>query len=110
MKPARVKFPKAQGNKTEQAFGLRLLSQKQRGEILWYAYEPFKLRLAKTTFYTPDFAAVWEDGAILIYEVKGFWRDDARVKIKVAARLFPFFQFFAVTKDNALWTFEEIGV
>ena len=30
------------------------------------------------------------DGVIECHEVKGFWTDDARVKIKIAAELYPF--------------------
>lgn len=104
----RLKLPPPEGNKTEQTFGLRLASLKQSGDLLWYGFEPFKLKLAKKTYYTPDFAAVWSDGQLEIYEVKGFWRDDARVKIKVAANLFPFFRFQAVTKKKDGWEYEEI--
>jgi len=35
------------------------------------------------------------DGAIQCREIKGFWTDDARVKIKVAADIYPF-QFIAI--------------
>ena len=35
-------------------------------------------------------------GVLELHECKGFWRDDARVKIKVAASLYPF-KFIAVT-------------
>ena len=35
------------------------------------------------------------DGVIECHEVKGFWQDDARAKIKVAADLYPF-RFIAV--------------
>ena len=38
----------------------------------------------------PDFAVLPADGVLEIHEVKGFWQDDARVKIKVAASLYPF--------------------
>ncbi len=103
-----LKLPPAEGNKTEQAFGLWLLSGVQRGEYLWYAYEPWKLRLAKKTWYTPDFVALDEDGMLVVYEVKGFWRDDARVKIKVAAEMYKFLDFVAVTKKEGRWEFEEI--
>lgn len=107
---AKLRLPPAEGNQTEQAFGLRLFSMKNRGEIREYSFEPVKLRLAKSCFYTPDFL-VWEnDQTVTVYEVKGFWRDDARVKIKVAARLYPMLSFVAATKDKNLgWIFEGIG-
>ena len=37
------------------------------------------------------------NGQLEAHEVKGFWEDDAKVKIKVAAELYPF-SFVAVTK------------
>jgi hypothetical protein len=35
-----------------------------------------------------------------MHEVKGFWRDDARAKIKIAADAYPF-RFFAIRKQPA---------
>jgi predicted nuclease of restriction endonuclease-like RecB superfamily len=105
-----LRLPPAEGNKTEQEYGLRLFSMEHRKEIRCYRYEPVKLKLAKKCFYCPDFF-VWEnDRTITVHEVKGWWRDDARVKIKVAARLYPMLQFLAVTKDgHGGWTFEYIS-
>ena len=68
------------------------------------------LSLADNTFYTGDFAVQAADEVVEIHEVKGFWQDDARVKIKVAASLYPF-RFFAVKpvakKDGGGWKREE---
>jgi hypothetical protein len=77
-------------NKTEAAYGQHLEALRQAGEVQWYGFEAVKLRLADNTFYTPDFAVVAADGVMEMHEVKGFWEDDARVKIKVAADKFPF--------------------
>jgi hypothetical protein len=77
-------------NKTEAAYELDLRAAQARGDVLWYKFEGLKLRLADNTFYTPDFAVLAGDGVIECHEVKGFWTDDARVKIKIAAELYPF--------------------
>lgn len=77
-------------NKTEQAYCHYLDLLKKAGEILWYKFEGIKLRLADNTFYTPDFSVMKSDGQMEMHEVKGFWQDDARVKIKVAADIYPF--------------------
>ncbi len=82
-------------NRTEAAYAARLEELKAAGEILWHSFEGLTLRLADRTRYTPDFAVMRADGLLELHEVKGFWRDDARVKIKVAAELFPF-RFIAV--------------
>ena len=92
-------------NRTEAAYAQLLEAMKQRGELLWYRFEGLKLRLADATFYSPDFAVMTADGTIECHEVKGHWRDDARVKIKVAADQYPF-RFVAVTRDGGTWSFE----
>lgn len=69
-----------------------------------------KFRLADNTFYTPDFAVMMPDGQIEIHEVKGYWQDDARAKIKIAADMYPF-KFIALKvrpkKDGGGWSVEE---
>lgn len=83
-------------NKTEAAYEATVLRPgMMAGEIAWYRFEGLKLRLADNTFYTPDYAVMRSDGLIEVHEVKGFWTDDARVKIKVAAEQYPF-RFIAV--------------
>jgi hypothetical protein len=76
-------------NKTEAAYGAHLELLKAAGEVLWYKFEGLKFRLADNTFYTPDFAVMTKDMALEAHEVKGFWQDDARAKIKIAADMYP---------------------
>lgn len=92
-------------NKTEAAYAEHLAARQHAGEVAWFEFEAMKLRLADKTFYTPDFAVMLADGTIEQHEVKGFWEDDARVKIKVAAALFPF-RFIGVKKSKGGWDFE----
>lgn len=93
-------------NKTEAAYAMRLEAAKQRGEVIWYEFEPVKLRLAAATFYSPDFMVLNAAGEIEMHEVKGFWQDDARVKIKVAAAKYPFI-FKAIQYKRKEWIIEE---
>ena len=74
----------------------------------WIAYEANKYKLAKRTFYTPDFVTVSENG-IFAWEVKGFWEDDARVKVKLFAEKYPWIHVTAVTWDrkNKEWKYER---
>lgn len=99
-------------NKSEAAYERELEALRQAGEISWYKFEGVKLRLADNTFYTPDFAVMRASGEMEMHEVKGYWQDDARVKIKVAAELYPF-RFVAVTarakKDGGGWATEEFA-
>jgi len=79
-----------QMNKGEAAYAAFLESEKHAGRVLWWRFEGLKLRLADNTFYTPDFAVLNSDCVMECHEVKGFWQDDARAKIKIAADLYPF--------------------
>ncbi|MGF6604451.1 hypothetical protein P3T23_009206 [Paraburkholderia sp. GAS448] len=98
-------------NQTEAAYAAHLELLKQAGEITWYQFEAIKLRLGKNTFYTPDFAVRLKNGELELREVKGYWKEDARVKIKNAAYLYPIFRFVAVTKirkrDGGGWRRED---
>jgi hypothetical protein len=104
------RLPTGTMNKTERSYACRLDQMKHAGKILWFGFEAIKLRLADNTFYTPDFAVMADDGVIELHEVKGFWTDDARVKIKVAADKFPF-RFMAMKprtlKAGGGWEVEE---
>lgn len=85
-------------NATEAEYASVLNAELQAGTVSWFKFEGVKLRLADNTFYTPDFAVMLASGEMQIHEVKGFWTDDARVKIKVAADLYPF-RFYALKKQ-----------
>lgn len=97
-------------NKTEAAYAAHLEQLKATGLVAWFKFEGVKLRLADNTFYTPDFAVMAASGLMEMHEVKGFWQDDARVKVKVAADLYPF-RFIAVQplpkKAGGGWKTEE---
>lgn len=84
-----------QMNKTEALYAAHLNTLSFSGEVAWYKFEGMKFRLADNTFYTPDFCVMLTDGTVELHEVKGFWQDDAKVKIKVAADMYPF-RFIAV--------------
>lgn len=100
-------------NSLEAAYAAHLETLKQNGEIIWWAYEPIKLRLANKTSYNPDFLVIRSNGEVEIHETKGYWRDDARLKIKVAAEYFWFFKFVAIQqqtkKAGGGWKYEYFG-
>lgn len=105
------RLPVGKMNKTEALYAERLDAMKHHGEILWHKFEALKLRLADNTFYTVDFAVMAADGVLEMHEVKGFWQDDARVKIKVAAAQYPF-RFRAVyapRRKGDDWKSEEVA-
>ena len=95
-------------NKLETRYGQYLTLRKHAGEIMDWRYEAIKLRLAPKTYFTPDFCVWYPDGALEFLEVKGFMRDDAAVKLKTAAVLFPYHRFVLVTWEHGKWN--EKGV
>lgn len=107
---ARACQPLPYANKLEAAYAAHLEAQKRAGMLLDWCYQPLRLILADRTTYEPDFLVITMERLLLFDETKGFWRDDARVKIKVAARLFPWFTFRAITRKSAKapWQIETL--
>lgn len=107
------RLPVGAMNKTEAAYDAHLAGLQMTGQILWRKFEGIKLRLADNTFYTPDFFVMDADRGLVVHEVKGFMTDDAAVKIKVAAELYPIFRFFLartrLKKDGGGFSVVEVS-
>jgi len=99
-------------NKTEARYEVYLGLLLQAGAITGWVFEGIKLRLGPDwlTTYTPDFMVQLGDGVVELHDVKGassskgstagaWWEEDARLKIKVAAGLYPF-RFVGVHEDG----------
>jgi hypothetical protein len=105
-----------QMNRTEARRAGDLELRKRAGVVHDFAFEAVKLRLAGDTFLTCDFMLIMPDGMLEFEDVKGRGSDgryiatpEARVKIKVAARTYPWFRFFTVWEDKAgHWNREEV--
>lgn len=97
-----------QMNRTEAAYDLVLAARMRAGEVVWYEYEGITLKLAPDCRYTPDFAVMLADGTIEMHECKGFMREDALVKLKVAAENFPF-PILLVKRKGAGWDIKRVG-
>lgn len=90
-------------SKWEEIYYNKLLGMAANGEIASVEYEPVTFKLAPRTTYTPDFLIVMPDGKIQIHEVKGFAREDAIVKFKVAAAKNPWAVFVMIRKVKDSW-------
>ena len=88
-------------NKIEAAYAAHLECCKSAGEIRRYEFEGMKFRLAEGAYYTPDFIVRRPNDTLECHEVKGFWREAARVRIKVAAEQWPEFRWCAVQRTTA---------
>lgn len=76
-------------NKTEAARAVQLEALKRDGQIAAWWYEQWTFKLADDCRYTPDFVIQERDGSLRAEETKGFWRDDAKVKVRMFAATFP---------------------
>jgi hypothetical protein len=94
-------------NKLETRYARDVLEiNKALGEIEDFKFEAVKLRLATGAWFTADFIVWKKGGAVQLHEVKGHWREAARVRIKVAAELYPLFNFYAVRYVGGAWQTE----
>lgn len=115
--PAEVILPKPElegrkMNSLEIDYAQHLAARQAAGEILSWGFERIRLRLARRTFFTPDFDVLLPDHLIEIHEAKGYWKDDARVKIKVAADIYRgHYRFFGIRRrrerDGGGWDVER---
>ena len=95
--------PKRGMNKWEAEFDEKCRCDFFNNNILWWGYEQIKFRLADATFYTPDFVVIGLNWRMRAIEIKGFLRDDAAVKFKVAKERFPWVEFEMVRKVKGAW-------
>lgn len=90
-------------NDTEKRLSRELEVEKLLGNILGFHFEKIGLQLAPKTWYFPDFVVFMPDGCMHVIEVKGFLRDDAAAKYKVAVGMFPEITFHMVRSENQSW-------
>lgn len=98
--PKSVRQRRGRMNKTEAEFALLLRFRQTSRDIMWFAFEPVRLRLADGAWYCPDFMAVLPSGASVFYEVKGFEREAAIVRLKVAAEIHHWASFILVKRQK----------
>jgi len=90
-------------NKLERTFHARLQEAVRQRIFIAALREPLVLRLAGNTTYKPDFWTIALPSTMTFWEVKGFMRDDAAVKLKVAAAQAAWFRWVLVQRDRGRW-------
>lgn len=92
-------------NKTEREYFDRL----RQDCCAFVVEQSVTFKLANGVRYTPDAVVVKSFGfGVECHEVKGFMRDDAAVKLKLAAKLYPFFVWKLAWKENGTWRTQTI--
>lgn len=90
-------------SKLEAFYAAHLAALQHAGEIQTWRYENIRLVLGAKTSLTPDFHVINKDGRHEFRETKGWAREDAMVKLKVAARQFAWATFYLVTRQQGQW-------
>ncbi len=76
------------------------------GDFIGWKFNGIRFRLGEGAYYKPDFFIATPTQA-RIYEVKGHWREAAKVRIKAVAEQFPWFYWLAVQWKHKQWVYEE---
>ena len=90
-------------NDTERRYADHLELLRRSGEILDYRFEAVGIRLAPRTFFYPDFLVVLMPGRLRFDEIKGHIRDDALDRFKIAAELYPWFDWRMLKWQSGQW-------
>lgn len=97
-------------NKLEASYARKLDEALLKKDILGWQFEAINLMIIESdfrrTYYKPDFFVVFPDH-FEVHETKGFWQEDARLKIKRAAEKFWFWTFLGVTYKRGQWIYER---
>lgn len=108
----KVQRTNAQGMNGLEADYARLLDFQQRaGEIKWWGFNRVRLLLAdgkKKAWFRIDFIVVMPDGETIFFETKGFMREAAQLRLKIAAALFPW-RIVLVKRIKGDWVYQEYG-
>jgi hypothetical protein len=101
-------------NRTERAYAQHLEALKRAGEIVRWDREPEGLRLADRCVFWPDFRVVRPDLAVEMHEIKGrsgrafYAKEDAWIKLKVAAQMHPYRFFVIWPRQGGGWETKEV--
>ena len=96
--------PKSPMNKLESDYEWTFLQHRPHG------FEEITLALGGGARYTPDFWTLGDDDVLEFHEIKGHWREAAKVRIKVAAAKYPQFRFMAFRRVAKVWQVEHFGL
>jgi hypothetical protein len=86
------------------SYAQHLELRRKVGDIVWWAFEPIRVRVAKNTYFVPDFMVMLSSGELELHDTKGskrvtrksglveevaYTKEDAQMKMKIVAELLP---------------------
>jgi hypothetical protein len=108
---ARARRAPGEATKPEKLYAARLEALVRLGEIAGWLWKPIRIRLARASFYEPDFMVVERDLEVTFDEIKGprGWAldDEGRTKWKAAGETLPMFRFRGAVLRAGAWEFED---
>ena len=110
--PKRVR-PTDGMNKLERLFADHLKWMQEVRLIEWWKFEGITLTLARSrngvkgARFCPDFCTMDNEGRLTCWETKGFMREAAHARLKIAAELFPGIRFVLVKRVAGEWIFTD---
>ena len=100
-----IQQPSPYDSKTEALYAKQLDKALANGLITAYWSHPGSLKLGEKLHYSPDFLVQLISGELEYHEVKGgFVRDDARVKLRAAAKIYHCYRFVQAQYNKKAWT------
>ena len=90
-------------NKTEARYAAELDYLIRKGVVVEWRFEAIKLRLAKKCFFCPDFFVRFSNGRLRFVEIKGFLRDDASIKFKLAREQYAWAEWSMLRYVRGCW-------
>lgn len=114
---AKPRLPYRSKTEANYAAHLDLMAKMEAAEIDSWRYEAVTLVLARGVRYTPDFLVKSSAGDyVSFHEIKGrkgagFWAlPVGKVKVRLAAALFPWWKFYVVWPGERVGTWDKILV
>lgn len=101
-------------NAGELKYSQQLDLRMSAGEVLWWAFEGITFKIGDDCRITPDFSVMEADGTMVLIDVKGrsgekYWaEEDAVVKLKTLATIYPFQVFVVWPKSGGVWYTQEV--
>ena len=93
-------------NKTEKRYLARLRSDT---DVEWIGIQSVTLKLGDDCRFTPDFCYIKKARMTFVDTKGGFVREDSTIKIKTAARMFPWASFVVAQLIKSQWTEKQIA-
>jgi hypothetical protein len=104
-----VEIPKdGYDSQLERDYAVHLDMLQRAGIVKRWDHHCMKLSIGAGAWYTVDFVVVMDDGRLEGHETKGFMREAAAVRIKAAAKQYPWNGFKIIRKEAGVWQAKKV--